>query len=194
MTLPRGFKAKAEREALRLRNELGLRDTDALKVEALAEHLGVKVVSADRLIDRTRLEDLERVQAYAFSAATFQINNQSYVVTNPLRAPERQTSDVAHELSHIMLGHDLTEVREVNGMPFRTCRPDEEEQATAFGGTILLPRTLLLDAARRKLNPEQIAAQYGVTDEMARFRYNTTGVAKQQVRGSRTTNTWGAKA
>lgn len=193
MTLPRGFKANAEREALRLRHELGLRDTDALKVEDLAEHLGVKVVSADRLIDRTRLEDLERVQAYAFSAATFQINDQSYVVTNPLRAPERQTSDVAHELSHIMLGHDLTEVREVSGMPFRTCRPDEEEQATAFGGTILLPRTLLLDAARRKLSPEQIAAQYGVTDEMARFRYNTTGVAKQQVRGSRTASTWGTK-
>jgi hypothetical protein len=28
------------------------------------------------------------------------------------------------------------------GVPFRTCRPEEEEQATNFGGTLLLPRGL----------------------------------------------------
>lgn len=64
-------------------------------------------------------------------------------------------------------------------MPFRTCKPDEEEEATAFGGTLLLPRPLLLSAARRRASVEQIAHQYDVTVEMARFRYNTTGVAKQ---------------
>ncbi|WP_030761645.1 MULTISPECIES: ImmA/IrrE family metallo-endopeptidase [unclassified Streptomyces] len=179
MTLPRGFKANAEREAVRLRRELDLGDTDALNVDDLADHLQVKIVSAEKLVSRTRLEELERVQAYAFSAATFHVSGKNIVVTNPLRTSGRRASDVAHELSHLVLNHDLTEIREVNGMPFRTCRPDEEEQATAFGGTLMLPRPLLLGAVRRQWGPVQIAEHYGVTEEMARYRYNTTGVAKQ---------------
>jgi Zn-dependent peptidase ImmA (M78 family) len=103
------------------------------------------------------------------------------IVVSPLRNTGRQNSDIAHELAHVMLKHDLSEIREVDGMPFRTCKPDEEEEATAFGGTLLLPRPLLLSAARRRASIEQIASQYDVTVEMARFRYNTTGVAKQAV-------------
>ncbi|MGW1966231.1 ImmA/IrrE family metallo-endopeptidase [Streptomyces sp. NPDC001935] len=179
MTLPRGFKANAEREALRLRQELQLGATEPLDVDDLAAHLQVKIVSADVLVDRLRLEELERLQAYAFSAATFQVADRNIIVTNPLRTPGRRASDVAHELSHLILKHELTEVREVNGTPFRTCRPDEEEQATALGGTLMLPRPLLLSAVRRHWGPTQIAEYCGVTEEMARYRYNTTGVAKQ---------------
>jgi Zn-dependent peptidase ImmA (M78 family) len=162
-----------------LRREMGLRSTDPLDVEALAERLTVKVVTADRLIARDRLEDLERLQAFAFSAATFEVRGKSFIVTNPLRSSGRRASDVAHELSHLLLEHELTEIRELDGVPFRTCRPDEEEQATAFGGTLMLPRPLLVSAASRGLGPDEIADQYGVTVEMARFRFNTTGVAKQ---------------
>ncbi|MFD8615313.1 ImmA/IrrE family metallo-endopeptidase [Streptomyces sp. NPDC059631] len=179
MTLPRGFKASAEREAVRLRKELGLIDSAPLNVRNLADHLGVKIVSAEVLIDRERLEELERLQAYAFSAATFEVAGRHYIVTNPLRPDGRQASDIAHELSHLLLQHDLSEIRELNGTPFRTCQPEEEEQATAFGGTLMLPRPLLLSAARRGMKPADIAASYGVSEEMARYRYNTTGVAKQ---------------
>jgi Zn-dependent peptidase ImmA (M78 family) len=122
---------------------------------------------------------LQRLQAFAFSAATFDIEGHKIIVFSPLRAAGRRNSDIAHELAHLMLRHDLSEVRDLNGMPFRTCRPDEEEEATAFGGTLLLPRPLLLTAARRKATVEQIASHYVVTTEMARFRYNSTGVARQ---------------
>jgi len=80
--------------------------------------------------------------------------------------------------------HDLSEVREVGGVLFRTCKPDEEEQATAFGGTLLLPRPLLMRAALRGETPPEIADACGVTVEMARYRYNTTGVARQAQRRS----------
>ena len=183
MTLPRGFKTNAEREAVRVRQELGLAEADRLNARQLAEHLDIKIVSAERLVSRDRLEEIERLQAFAFSAATFHIGDHCYVVTNPLRTAGRQASDVSHEIAHMMLKHELTEIREINGIPFRTCQPDEEEQATAFGGTLLLPRPLLLSAARRRMGPTEIAATYGVTEEMARYRYNTTGVAKQ-IRGA----------
>jgi hypothetical protein len=182
VTLPRGFKANAEREALRLRSEMGLGKADPLDMFDLAEHLGVTVVSADDLIERERLEELERLQAYSFSAATFDIHGRSIIVTNPLRQSGRLASDVAHELAHLLLEHDLTELRAIDGHAFRTCRPDEEEQATTFGGTLLLPRPLLQRAALRREGLEEIATGAGVTVDMARFRYNTTGVAKQMAR------------
>lgn len=184
MTLPRGFKAEAERAASRLRAELGLQPADVLDISDLAAHLNVTIVDAETLIARSRLEELERLQAFAFSAATFEIKKQHYIVTNPLRTSERLASDIAHELSHLQLDHELSEVREVDGVPFRTCRPDEEEQATAFGGTLLLPRPLLIKAASRGLSIDQIARAAHVTPEMARYRYNTTGVAKQVHRRS----------
>lgn len=182
MTLPRGFKAQAEREAARLRDELGLRQTDQLDTHELARHLNITIVSAETLIDRARLEEIERLQAFAFSAATFDVHGRRIIVTNPLRSSGRLRSDVAHELSHLLLSHDLSEVREIDGSMFRTCNPDEEEQATAFGGTLLLPRPLLMQAAIRGQGPENIAATSDVTIEMARYRYNTTGVAKQAAR------------
>ncbi|GLZ32026.1 hypothetical protein Lesp02_42140 [Lentzea sp. NBRC 105346] len=184
MTLPRGFKANAEREATRLRKELGISPAAPLDVRQLAEHMGVAVVSADRLVDRARLEELERLQAFSFSAATFDVRGNSYVVTNPLRSEGRIFSDIAHELSHLLLKHELSEIRELDDVPFRTCQPNEEEEATAFGGTLLLPRALLLDAARRGLKPDAIATENRVTLEMARYRYNSTGVAKQITRRS----------
>ncbi len=179
MTLPRGFKASAERRATQLRTELGLSPADPLDIGALATHLHLKIVSAGSLVDIARLEELERIQAFAFSAVTFEINSRPYIVTNPLRAAGRISSDVAHEIAHILLQHELTEVSEFDGVPFRTCRPDEEEQATALGATILLSRPLLIHAAARGLGPEDIANRYAVTIEMARFRYNTTGVGRQ---------------
>lgn len=182
MTLPRGFKAEAERAATRFRTELGLGSADVIDVAALARHLNVAVVDASTLIERSRLEELERLQAFAFSAATFEIEDRHVIVTNPLRTAGRLASDVAHELSHLELKHELSEVRELDGVPFRTCRPDEEEEATAFGATILLPRPLLIRAASRGYTFEQIAESAGVTVEMARYRYNTTGVAKQVAR------------
>jgi Zn-dependent peptidase ImmA (M78 family) len=184
VTLPRGFKAQAERDALRYRKELGLADTDPLDPHALAHHMEVAVVSADALVARERLEEIERLQAFAFSAATFDIRDRTVIVTNPLRTAGRLASDLAHELSHLIREHDLTEVREINGIPFRTCQPDQEEEATALGSTILLPRPLLMRAAIRGDGPDQIAQRCGVTLEMARFRFNATGVAKQAQRRS----------
>lgn len=179
MTVRRGFKAEAERQAAQARNRLGLAPHDPLNPRDLAAHLCVSVVDASALVDIAELEELERLQAFAFSAATFEIKERKIIVVNPLRASGRQNSDVAHELAHIMLKHDLSEIRDLNGIPFRTCRPDEEEEATTFGGTLLLSRPLLLSAARRNATIEQIASQYDVTFEMARFRFNSTGVAKQ---------------
>jgi len=179
VTLPRGFKANAERAAAEIRAKMGLRPYSPVDIVQVAAERGIPVLDAGDLIDIQRLEEIERLQAFAFSAATFKIEDRHFIVTNPIRTPERRVSDIAHELAHVCLEHDLSEIREFAGIPFRTCKPDEEEQATAFGGTLMLPRPLLLRGAGQGLGPAEIAAKYGVSLEMARFRFNTTGVARQ---------------
>jgi Zn-dependent peptidase ImmA (M78 family) len=179
VTLPRGFKADAERRAERVRSQLGRAPGSVVSALELAEHHHVIVVSAERLVERARLEELERLQSFAFSAATFDINGRDVIVTNPLRSDERLASDVAHELAHVLLKHNLSEVHDLDGVPFRTCRPDEEEQATALGATLLLPRPLLLSAARAGEGVDDLASRCGVTSDLARYRWNTTGVGRQ---------------
>jgi Zn-dependent peptidase ImmA (M78 family) len=191
VTLRRGFLAEAEREAKRIRAELGLGPGEPVDVSQIAKHLGIRVIAADELIDAARLHDLERVQAFAFSACTFDIDGTKVIVVNPLRTPARRASDIAHELAHLLLAHQLDEIRSVGGVPFRTCRPDQEEEATNLGGTLLLPRPLLLSAVRRGLDDQAIAAQYDVTTEMARFRVNRTGV-RRQLRSTRQRRDTGA--
>jgi|SRR5450755_116708 Zn-dependent peptidase ImmA (M78 family) len=179
MTLRRGFLAEAERHAARIRSELGQASTSKLSMEVVASHLGIRVIAADKLVDFSRLQDLERIQAFAFSACTFDLDGIKVVVFNPIRSAERRESDIGHEVSHVILGHELSALRTIAGTPFRTCQPDQEEEATNLAGTILLPRPLLLSAARRGLGVEEIAQRCGVTVDMARFRLNRTGVVKQ---------------
>lgn len=179
MSLRRGFKAEAERIANAIRTDLGLQEDAAIDIWQAATSQGIRVMDASSLVSLHRLEELERIQAFAFSACTFRIDGQSVIVVNPIRSAERQVSDIAHELSHVILKHELTELRELQGTMFRTCRTEQEEEATALGGAILLPRPLLLTAARAGNTPQQIATKYGTTLEMATYRFNTTGVLRQ---------------
>ena len=80
--------------------------------------------------------------AYSFSTATFEVADRTTIVFSPFASPGRRASYIAHELAHLLLKHQLSEIREISGVPFRTCRPEEEEQATNFSGTLLLPRGL----------------------------------------------------
>lgn len=179
MTVRRGFRAEAERIAVSVRSDLKLRPTDPLPLEDACSIRGIEVISAGDLVDPERLVELERIQAYSFSACTLEARGRKVIIYNPIRSEARRKSDIAHELSHLLLEHELTEIREVGGVFFRTCQADQEEEATNLAGALLLPRPLLLRAVRRGKDERAIARANGVTEEMARFRLNTTGVRRQ---------------
>src|SRR5215472_15170224 len=176
MTLRRGFLAEAERKAAKIRSELGQSEDSKISILDVARHLGIRVMAADELINIARLHEIERIQAFAFSACTFDLHGTKIVVFNPIRRPERRESDIGHEIAHVLLDHELSALRTIAGTPFRTCEPDQEEEATNLAGTILLPRPLLLHAVRQGFGVDELARHYGVTAEMARFRFNRTGV------------------
>lgn len=190
----RGFKAEAERLAERTRTQLGVTPAEPAEVRALARHLNVEVVPADALIDRQKLQDLETAQEGAFSAATFHLSKDRVVIVcNPLNDPARTKSDIAHELAHILLGHQVRELQTIAGHTFFTCDPEQEEEANWLAGCLLLPRPVLLREAFAGATAETIATRYQVSLHMARFRLNTSGVLMQVRRarhtGSRTPGT-----
>ncbi len=78
------------------------------------------MTSASEFVDVERLAGLERIQAFAFSACTFGIGGRRVISYTPIRSEARRKSDIAHEFSHLLLDHEVTEIREVAGVPFRT--------------------------------------------------------------------------
>lgn len=80
-------------------------------------------------------------------------------------------------------------VQQLAGHTFFTCDPEQEEEATWLAACLLLPRPLLLREAYNGTDANRLAAKYQVSDHMARFRLNTSGVLLQarRARAVRTT-------
>lgn len=175
----RGFKAEAERLATRVRAEMGKSQTEGLDAVELAVHVGAEVRRADELTSLAKLEELEELQPGAFSACTFTIGERHVVVYSPLASAGRTQSDIAHEVAHLLLGHEIAAVRTIGELTFFTCDPDEEQEANWLAGCLLLPRALVLKAARRGMDSEAIAESFNVSVPMAEFRLRTTGVVRQ---------------
>ena len=187
MALRRGFKSEAERIAARVRAEIGVDPDAPISLSMLANLLDVEVRAGDDLIPRQRFEDLEHIQQGAFSACTFQPSpDRKVVVFNPVPSKARQASDIAHELAHVILDHDLSRIERLGDLTFLTCDPTQEEEAKWLSGCLLLPRPALVATTRQGWDASKIAESYGVSEDMARYRLNVTGVFRQYAgRGNR---------
>lgn len=177
--MQRGFKAEAERQAQHIRSSMGLRPVDKLDSLSLARHLGAEVRSAEELTNLQKLKTLEEIQPGAFSACTFILVDRTVIVYSPLASLGRRQSDVAHEVAHLILKHSVKDIQKVGELPFFTCNPDEEQEANWLAGCLLLPRSLLLTAAKQGLDARRLAEKYEVSEQMANFRLRTTGVLRQ---------------
>ncbi len=181
MALRRGFKSEAERIAKSVRADLGLGPADPVAPEALADLPGVQIRSGDELIPRDRFVAHNELQPDAFFACTFRPSGDRIVIVfNPLSAPSRRMSDLAHEFAHILLDHDLSRIEKLGGVTFLSCDPLQEEEAAWLSGCLILPRPLLLAEVRRGASASDIAQRHGVSESMARYRLNVTEVARQR--------------
>lgn len=180
----RGFKSEAERIADRIRTTLGLTPMEPLDPDAVAAYLGATVGPAHRLVSAGKLKELNEIQDDAFSAVTFKLPDQRVVVVyNSMHSDGRRRSDVAHELSHLILQHETRTIEVIVGQSLFTCNPEQEDEANWLAGCLLLPRPLLLAAARRGTTPHELAEEQSVSEPMARYRMNTSGVLLQARRG-----------
>jgi Zn-dependent peptidase ImmA (M78 family) len=174
--LRRGFKSEAEQYALDFRKELQLGAASPLNMFTLAKHLEVPVLA----LSAVRHELSEKSYAILvadkspMSAMTIYPQRRKAIVFNDSHAPTRQQSDIGHELSHIILGHEPSELTDESGG--RHFNKVLEEEALCLSATMLVPRPAAFWAAKR---PLPVAAEaFGISVQMMRLRLNQTGAMK----------------
>jgi hypothetical protein len=182
-SLVRGFKTWAERTAASLRRELALAADAPIPPSRLAQFLEVELWTPRDVpgLSKAALDQLLVHDPWGWSAVSCAVRGQDVVIYNPRHSDGRQSSDIAHELAHIILGHTPgTIVLSQDGaIVMRSYDPQQEEEANWLGWTILLPRDALAEAVRARLSNSIIAQRYGVSEQLVEYRIRMTGVNLQ---------------
>ena len=180
--MERGFKARCEAMARTIRIELGLEVTAPLSPSDLAAYLDVPVWSVSRLgLNEVDVHQLLHEDSDAWSAITVSASGRDAIIVNPNHRGGRYSSDVMHELAHLLLGHHRTTLffAGSEGLALRGYDPGAEEEANWLAAALLLPREALLEAIRKRELDDDICARYGVSKRMLEFRRTVTAVDRQ---------------
>jgi Zn-dependent peptidase ImmA (M78 family) len=182
----RGFKSQCERNAVEVRRSFSLLPDAPLSAKDYASKSGIRVWS-DRDIDE--LPDLDRLQLTvndpdSWSAFVIRIDQKHLILYNSAQSEPRVNSVVMHELSHILLGHELSSagLSEDGHLLPTIYNQDQEDEANWLAGTLLLPRPALVKMRLRGVSEPQAMQMYGVSEQMLKWRIRMTGVDYQLAR------------
>jgi Zn-dependent peptidase ImmA (M78 family) len=177
----RGFKAHAERISEEIRSELQLHEDSRLEPLELAEYLSIPVFSLKDVAEATpksKFSDYFAIdEPDAFSAVTIFRGYQRVIVHNENHHPHRQASNLAHEVSHLLLEHEPNPIPPINGQ--RCWDAQVEEEASWLGAALLVPREGALLMAKSDWTVEEIAGHFGVSESLCRWRIAQSGIAFQ---------------
>jgi Zn-dependent peptidase ImmA (M78 family) len=177
-----GFKAQAERLSAAARASLGLSPVDPIDAWAYASHIGVAVLDFQEIVlsDRSR-ERLLVSDSESWSGMTLQEGEFTFIVINPSHALVRRVSTLMHELAHFILKHVPVRVDvSSSGMLLLSDYSDEAEaEADWLAAAILIPREALVRRRRAGETAREIAAMFGVSEQLCEWRLRMTGVNTQ---------------
>jgi hypothetical protein len=182
----RGFKTWCETVSAQQRKLLCLDSADPLNPWKLAEYHGILVWNADQVpgVEPRFLRILTKVDPDSWSAITLQMGAKHLIVLNPSHRGGRPASNLSHELSHTLIGHEpgRVDVSPDGLLLLHTYSRQQEDEANWLSGCLLLPREALLHIARSDMSRAEMLDLYGVSEPMLRFRFNVSGVARQMER------------
>jgi Zn-dependent peptidase ImmA (M78 family) len=169
----------AEAEAERVLRETGRAGEVPTDIEAVAEHLGARVIRErlDRDVSGLLLRDGDSVM----------------IGVNDLHAARRQRFTVAHEVAHLVLHKGRPLVLDRVRLNFRDATSSaatdaEEIEANQFAAAILMPADLVINEARRLLkDPSEtdasivplLAQGFDVSDQAMEYRLINLGLRRQ---------------
>ena len=184
MTAKRSFnKATCKRLAAEVRAEIGLLPMDALDPWKLAEVYGVQVIRLSALPVSSEIrEHLTVARQDLFSGALVPLGNGAVIVENDSHPPARRRSTMGHELAHIFGEHKFG-TSLVNERGCRLADQLQEDEAAEIGGELLIPFDAARQLACEKATNEEVALQFGVSTDLARWRMDATGarlIARRQ--------------
>ncbi len=184
----RGFKSWCENTSVAIRKRLGVNSSSPLSPYELAAKLSVKVWKLEDVagLSQETREYLSSAQGDEWSAVTVMVNGEEIILINPTHSVARQSTDLMHELAHIIRKHDAAKVFvSESGYALRTFDERQEAEADWFAGTLLLPRTVLEHCAYNHTPLFTILQDYAISKTLYNYRVRMTGVNRQYRRGIR---------
>lgn len=179
----RGFKSWAERTALAFRRTFELRSSDPLDTLQLSKHLDVKLITPNDVtgLPANCLQQLLVIDKDGWSAVTLSKSDKHTVIYNPRHSEGRRSSDIMHELSHLIIGHEPSKLilSPDGGTVLRSHDPKQEDEASWLAGCLLLPREALVHIIRVRMPDPVVCSSYKVSNDLLRYRLNITGVTYQ---------------
>ena len=170
MSFRRGFKADANRVAIRIRERMGLAAIDPIEPSEICEFMEIELIALSKLeCDATPFLGDDRS---CFSAVTVPRGMRIAIVHNDSHHRYRQRSNVCHELAHCFLGHEHAPPLTETGERFHD--GGVEAEANFLAGALLLPNEAAIHVVRNGL---VTVAQdiYGVSRPMLDYRLRISG-------------------
>jgi Zn-dependent peptidase ImmA (M78 family) len=185
----RGFKSWAEEIAQRVRHKLGVPSVAPLDPCKLAGLLSVPILGPAEVRDLPEGVKQRLIREYSdnWSAITVTNGRHHLIVVNTGHPTTRRNSDLAHELAHLILGHEpsMMFLSPASGTALRTHNKEQEDEANWLAGCLLLPRDALLSIRGRRLADADACREYSISPAMLRFRLNASGVDIQMRRAKK---------
>jgi hypothetical protein len=172
--MQRGFKSFAEELSLQVRREMGIPAHGRLCAFKLTEYLGIPTIGFSSLMSGARECGVTPRELQAMIREVHGLcipyGAGRAILYNDQNQPARQQSDVAHETSHVLLGHPMSDLASVGQR-----RNEVEAEAAHLGGALLIPLPAALHILQRRFALDDAAAQYGVSPDMVIYRCNASG-------------------
>lgn len=165
----RGFKAEANRIALRVRDHLHLRPIDPIDPVDICTHFDVALIKLSEVHSDSPFLGGDNS---SFSAVTVPCGWRTAIVHNDSHHPYRQRSNICHELAHCFLGHECTPPLTEDGD--RAHDGGVEAEANYLAGTLLIPNEAAIHIVREGLTL-QAQGIYGVSSPMLTYRLQISG-------------------
>lgn len=179
----RGFKTWCENAARGYRQDLKLKLVDPIDPRKLAKHLGITVWTPSDVpnLQAQHIHRLTVTERDAWSAVTLREGDRSLIIVNSGQEHGRQNNSLAHEISHVELGHKPAKMLTAfdGSMLMADYDPLHEAEANILAGAILLPREALLRKFQEGMSNSDVATHFGVSLDLVAMRRNLTGVGKQ---------------
>lgn len=169
MGFQRGFKAKANRIALRVRANMGLRPIDPIDPAAVCAHFDIDLIKLSEVAAGCAFLGRE---SSSFSAVTVPCGCRTAIVHNDVHHDYRQRSNICHELAHCFLGHESTPPLTADGE--RAHDGGIEAEANFLSGVLLIPNEAAIHIVRQGLT-SQAQHIYGVSAPMLNYRLRVSG-------------------
>ena len=182
MALPHGFKAKADRIAVGLRRQMGIRVQDPINVDALAAKLGLAIFPLSSFADACpdQVAHLVNDHPSDFSALLLRLGNRCVILENDQHTLGRRSSNLAHEMAHYLLGHSPMALN--GGFGHGSTDPDIEKQADCLASYILIPNAAAHMIVWKPHTEDQVCRRFGVSRQMLEYRLNTSGARLRRKR------------